>query len=1108
VSFTPFDPVSIPLAGKNLVEASAGTGKTYAITTLFLRLLLELELEPSRIVVVTFTEAATLELRDRVRARLVEAEAAFREAIAGREAGDPVLARLLATRGDSLKRDAARLRRAIEDVDEAAISTIHGFCQRMLHDGALSARMEFDAELVPDLSELRDDVLYDFWQERFADAPRELCERLRETGMRPQYLRRVLNELTRHPSAAPVPEPDGTGEVRAALELVHDFARVVPERLARAKDRRAVIGFEDLLSRLAAALDGERGRALSLAMRARFGAVLVDEFQDTDPLQFHIFDSVFGDGRMPLFLIGDPKQAIYGFRGADIFTYLAAGRGARGYTMSTNYRSDAALVRAVNRVFARSRPFLIPEIEYPAVSARPEASGSFHSEYASGAAALEFLFVERHSGAPPMSKGEAEVARLTAADIAELLIRGAVIRDGKTERKVTEGNIAVLTRTNDQCVLVQEALRRHGIHSVITSDESVLESAEANDLLLALGGVLEPTRAFAVKRALATGLFGVTGDEIALLDDDPARFQARTERLRKLNELWVTRGFVRMFRALLDDAGTAEHLLSLSGGERRFTNFLHLGEILHRASTEEHLGPAALVRYLSLQMGRRNRPDDSEIRLESDDAAVRLLTVHKAKGLEFDVVYCPFTWSSRQVKNETVPRLFHDERHRTLLDVDFDKKRREPRVHAVQREGLAEELRVLYVALTRARHRTTVVWGNFKSMGRAAASYVFHPEALADAALPHAERFKEATDAQLVQELSRFAEGDGGDIAVRRISPAFRGRPLPSRFLAERAFSARAVEAPVRAWQRTDSFSALIQAKRTLTPDPSEGRDHDEEVDPGASSELPSPVLERIALDGFPRGRRVGDMFHEILEHLDFQQANQAELVTLGAEKLEALGELRDLDTPSRTRACEQLWAAVRATLDARFPPERSFSLADVPQARRISELEFRVPVASVAPSALSLSRSRLARAFRAHPSPELQQGYVEQLERLEFHPLSGYLKGYIDLVFEHEGRVYVVDYKTNHLGDHYADYEAPAMREAMAHSHYYLQYHLYALAVDRLMRQQKPGYTYEENFGGVVYLFVRGLRPAGAGDEGVFFEKPPLARMQALSAVFDGVTS
>ncbi len=1107
MSFTPFDPVSIPLAGKNLVEASAGTGKTYAITTLFLRLLLELELEPARIVVVTFTEAATLELRDRVRARLVEAEAAFREASAGRVPEDPVLARLLATRGDGVQRDALRLRRAIEDVDEAAISTIHGFCQRMLHDGALSARMEFDAELVPDLSELRDDVLYDFWQERFADAPRELCERLRETGLRPQYLRRVLNELTRHPSAAPVPEPGGTGEVRAALELVHDFARVVPERLERAKDRRAVIGFEDLLSRLDAALAGERGAALSQAMRARFGAVLVDEFQDTDPLQFRIFDSVFGDGRLPLFLIGDPKQAIYGFRGADIFTYLEAGRGARGYTMSTNYRSDAALVRAVNRVFSRPRPFLIPEIEYPEVSARPDARGGFHSDYASGGAALEFLFVERDPHAPPMSKGEAEVARLTAADIAELLIRGAVIREGERERKVTEGNIAVLTRTNDQCVLVQEALRRHGIHSVITSDESVLESAEANDLLLALGGVLEPTRAFAVKRALATGLFGVTGDEIALLDDDPARFQARTERLRKLNELWVTRGFVRMFRALLDDAGTAEHLLSLSGGERRFTNFLHLGEILHRASAEEHLGPAALVRYLALQMERRNRPDDSEIRLESDDAAVRLLTVHKAKGLEFDVVYCPFTWSSRQVKNDTVPRLFHDERHRALLDVDFDKKRREPRVHAVQREGLAEELRVLYVALTRARHRTTVVWGNFKSMGRAAASYLFHPEALAESALPHAERFKAASDAELVNELSRFVQEAPSEIAVRRILPAFRGRPLPARGLAERAFSAREVETPVRSWQRTDSFSALIQAKRTLLPDPGEGRDHDEEADPGASSELASPVLERIALDGFPRGRRVGDMFHEILEHLDFQRATKDELVVLGASKLEALGALRDLDAPERERAAEQLWAAVRATLDARFPPARSFSLADVAAARRISELEFRVPVASVTPSALRLSRSRLARVFREHPSPELERGYAAQVERLDFQPLSGYLKGYIDLVFEHEGRVYVVDYKTNHLGDHYSDYSPSAMREAMAHSHYYLQYHLYALAVDRLMRQQQRSYTYEANFGGVVYLFVRGLRPEGGGDEGVFFEKPPLARMNALSAVFDGVS-
>jgi exodeoxyribonuclease V beta subunit len=704
-----------------------------------------------------------------------------------------------------------------------------------------------------------------------------------------------------------------------------------------------------------------------------------------------------------------------------------------------------------------------------------------------------------------MSKGEAEVARVTAADIAELLIRGAEIRDGERSRRVTEADIAVLTRTNDQCVLVQEALTRHGIHSVVTSDESVLESEEASDLLLALGGVLEPTRAFAVKRALATGLFGVTGDEIALLDVDPARFQARTERLRRLNELWVTRGFIRMFRALLDDAGTAEHLLSLAGGERRFTNFLHLGEILHRASIEEHLGPAALLRFLSLQMSRRNRAEHSEIRLESDDAAVRLLTVHKAKGLEFNVVYCPFTWSTRQVKNDTIPRLFHDEANRALLDVDFDKKRREPRVQAVQREGLAEELRVLYVALTRARHRTTLVWGNFKSMGRSAASYLFHPDAaLAPNALPQPERFKGHSDEALIAELEALAQDETArDLALRRISLDFRGRSLPPGKLEQREFHARAPEHPVRRWGRTDSFTALIKHQRTSTTD-DEGRDHDEEVDPGDSLPVLAPALTRIALDGFPRGRRVGDMFHELLEHLDFTSATDAELRVLGGKKLEALGVLRDVDAVTRERFSDQLVTAVRATLAAPFPPS-GFSLARVTRSHAKSELEFRLPVASAAEKALSLTRSRLVDVFRSHPSPELEKGYAEKLRLLDFQPLSGYLKGYIDLVFEHEGRVYVVDYKTNHLGDHYADYGEGGLREAMSHSHYYLQYHLYALAVDRLLQQRKPGYDYDLHFGGVVYLFVRGLAPDGSGKSGVFFEKPPAARMKALSAALDG---
>jgi exodeoxyribonuclease V beta subunit len=295
------------------------------------------------------------------------------------------------------------------------------------------------------------------------------------------------------------------------------------------------------------------------------------------------------------------------------------------------------------------------------------------------------------------------------------------------------------------------------------------------------------------------------------------------------------------------------------------------------------------------------------------------------------------------------------------------------------------------------------------------------------------------------------------------------------------------VEAPVRFWERTDSFSALIKKQRALEPGDTEGRDHDEEVDPGRSSEEAAPVRERIALDGFARGRRVGDMFHEILERLDFQKATDAELVALGRQKLEALGELRDLDAAAQARQSELLALAV---------------------GRRISELEFRIPVAATEPNALRLSRSRLARVFREHPSRELASGYAGVVETLDFLPLAGYLKGFIDLVFEHDGRVYVVDYKTNHLGDHYDDYDAAALREAMSHSHYYLQYHLYALAVHRLLQRQKPGYRYEEHFGGVVYLFVRGLRPGGRGHEGVFFERPPIARMNALSAVFDGASS
>jgi exodeoxyribonuclease V beta subunit len=1077
----PFDAERIELAGKNLVEASAGTGKTHAVATLFRRLVVERGLEPSSILVVTFTEAATSELRERVRAELGRSESE-------RAAAPP-------------SPESERLRRALEGIDEAPISTIHGFCQRVLNDYALKSGVSFGAELVPDLEELYDDVLYDFWNRAVSSAPAELVEALGGSDITPSKLRRLLGELRKKPRVPLVPPPDPFDPL---LVLFHEFERYARHETARRKERRGVLGFEDLLERVHAALAGRAGEELAKTLRARFRAVLVDEFQDTDPTQAEIFERVFAVGEHPMFLIGDPKQAIYSFRGADVFGYLAAGKGARRYGMGTNWRSDPGVVAAVNAIFERPGAFFTRGIGYQPVAPRPGVRNELVASPERGAAPLDIVFVPRADPSKliPKPRGKLRVARLTAADIAALLKSGATIEGSR----VVESDIAVLTRTNDECFMIQDALRECGVHSVVIGDKSVFDSDEGAELEFVLGAVLEPGRASLMRQALATRLFGENADAIGGIDADAARLQEWLERFRAWNALWVERGFMRMFRALLGETRAAERLLARPGGERRLTNVLHLAELLHRAAVAEHLGPAALVGWLADQRGDNSsaRAEHAEIRLESDERAVRLLTVHKAKGLEFPIVYCPFLWAGG-IFPQGFPMSFHDEAGRAFLDVNHqDTRTRKKNKDAARCDAFAEELRVVYVALTRAKRRTTLFWGGFRWAGGSPAAHLLFPPAEKERwKLLSSARLDKCSDDALLAELSKLEAP--GVASVRRLEWDFDTAPLERVASAAKTLAALGVERPVRRWRRVDSFSSLVQHVFSPAADDDDlARDRDEGLVEPILELAPTEGAERIVLDGFPHGRVSGNFFHAILEDVDFETCTGADLLDVATEKLEAFGIARGAAPPAVDQLLAQVVAALRDVLETPLAAAGGFRLRDVPKARRFSELEFHLPVAAGA-SAARLDRRALAAVFRDHPSSELPAAYADGVERLGFEPLSGFLKGYIDLVFVHAGRWYVVDYKTNHLSDFTHEYDTARMTAAMAESHYFLQYHLYALAVSRFLARYEPGFDYEKNFGGALYLFVKGMRPGRP--TGVFFEKPPLARLRALSRAFGSST-
>ncbi|MCC6667163.1 MAG: exodeoxyribonuclease V subunit beta [Polyangiaceae bacterium] len=1211
----PFDAVAITLDQKNLVEASAGTGKTYAITTLFVRLLLESQLDPSEILVVTFTEAATAELRDRVRGRIVEAEAAFGAALAGEAPKDEAFARLAKRRGSALADDLKRLRRAVENIDEAPISTIHGFCQRVLHDNAFGTRVPFGAQLIPDLSELYDDVLYDLWQCRVAHGSPGFARQAAALGVDMPRLRRLLEEARRNPRVAVVPvalapveaealeralaevrrelarfdgfayvgehckasdfgkgdalhrllhelrgcvacdepnelyfppgaeklfptevaarlyqkfagDPGAAHPFFAAFErlvrlswlrviaLQHEVLRELPKELERRKTQRGVLGFEDLLLRVADALAGEDGPRLEEALRQRFRAVLIDEFQDTDPVQFEIFERVFGGGSHPLFLIGDPKQAIYAFRGADVFAYLAAAENARRFSMGTSYRSDPGHVAVVNQLFRLPGTFVIPAIGYSDVAPKPGATNAFHAAHASGSASVELLFVRRTHDGKPLNKSLARraAARIVAADIVRLLQGPSTIARAGGAEPVGAGDVAVLTRTNAQCFLVQDALRARGIVSVVISDTSVFESEEAADVQAVLGAVLDPMSRSDLRRAVATSLLGVTGDQIAAHEADAEWWQSWLTRFRKWHDLWVERGFVRMFRALLTDTGAAANLLALAGGERRLTNALHLSELLHRAATEQHLGPAALLAWLADQRaGEVAVAERAEIRLESDEAAVKILTVHKAKGLEFPVVYCPFLWDAGGGKKNGGPFRFHDRAGRATLDIDVDPPARADNWEWSRWESFAEEMRVAYVALTRAQHRTTIVWGGFNQIGESAAAFLLHPPGvLTPPAVPSAARLNQASDADLERDLQQLVARGQPALAVRTVPLGDDQAPMQPAAQAGEPLQPRPIPNRIHSWQRTSSFSNLIQRELGWQLDEEEGRDRDQEVSAAAAAEIasaPAAPAERvrITLDGFPRGRRTGDLFHDVFEQLDFASATEHEIAAVSQAKLDGFGFTPGFSVDELEVRRAQMVRAIRETLETPLFAGGP-RLADIGARNKFAELEFRMPVGE---GDLGLTRCRLAEVFRAHPSDRpggaLPPAYADRVERLGFRELRGFLKGYIDLVFEHGGLWYVVDYKTNHLGDHRDDYGPSAMRQELEESHYFLQYHLYALALDRYLAHWQKGYAYDQHFGGVLYLFVKGMHPSAPVGNGVFFEKPPLARMRALGAVLDG---
>jgi len=1200
----PLNPLKIPLRGLALIEASAGTGKTYSIATLYLRLLLERRLDPDRILVVTFTDAATEELRERIRKRLVEALDRLQGDIGARRECDSTLADLLLTLPD---RDAARilLTDALARMDEAAIHTIHGFCLRMLRDNAFESGTTFDAEFITDEARLRARAIEDFWRIRVAGATPEEAAWVRGQWTTPQALLRDLEPSLALEDVRLLPQVDETALEEARLDLTgvfeqlcelwrddgdaikdilrsspalkrqsynknmvakaigaaealifateppdappDGFERLTPDGLERgtkdgqtppahlffdlcgrygdlldrvrvrakawflisarqfvrqALDRRkrdeGLVYYDDLLRRLDLALAAAGGDVLAAAIRERYPVALIDEFQDTDPQQYRIFRRVYG-GKPDcgLFLIGDPKQAIYAFRGADIFTYMRArddsDREGSQYGLGVNWRSGSRLIDAVNCLFGTAHaPFIYePYIGFDPVD--PSLAADEKPLRIDGVepVPLQFWMIQvteenRTTKPPGFIRNDAaleEAARACAEHIAALLNLAVEDRVTIGDRALQPGDIALLVRTHREGDLVQQALRGCGIASVSLSQESVLATEDAEELATLLGALADIHDEGRVRAALATSLLGHDASELERLAADELAWEGLLSRFQSYAERWRSQGLMVAMQELLAAEQIPARLLGRPDGERRLTNLLQLLELLQLASGE-HPGQDGLLRWLADQRAGDGRDEGRQLRLESDEGLVKVITLHKSKGLEYPLVFIPFPWSHFKQSRRSPAVFFHaPEDKMACLDLGSDHEREH---RALERtEQLAERLRLLYVGVTRAARFCVLCWGKVNGIQDAALAYLLHRDP--ESATP-ASGMQRLSEAEIRADLEALARRAPSAIEVRDL-PAptgehWAGSPVDRDRLRPAVFSS-----VIDASWRVTSYSALVRGDDTERPD------YDTTTVPlVADPEAETPIASDPLFE-LPAGTHAGHFLHEVFENLDFPRARGETLTGVVRSLLERYGGLG----VGRTAAGEddRDWAPVAEALvtnvlDTGLDESGTLRLRDVAAADRIAELEFHFPVAGLDPGAL---RRVLA----------LSADHAGSADGLGFEPLRGLMHGFIDLVFRRDGRFYIVDYKSNRLGTRLPAYEREGLRDAIRHHHYDLQYLIYTLAVHRFLGWRLPGYDYERHFGGVYYLFLRGMRPHLGSSCGVWCDRPSLELIDALDGLFAG---
>ncbi|MFC0445617.1 exodeoxyribonuclease V subunit beta [Pseudidiomarina halophila] len=1234
-------PLQFPLRNSHLIEASAGTGKTYTIAALYLRLVLGHDADdpgqqhagqrmksPREILVVTFTEAATEELRDRIRARLTEAAEFFRNAD---EQGDSFLQQLrLEYPPESWPLQARVLDLAAQQMDEAAVSTIHGWCNRMLSEHAFASGSLFTQTLNADNSALRQQAAEDYWRHFIAQlevadlaayrvmtstfaSPDAIVSRCRELVQTPdvnaseensdvssatagglqagslQIVQRYIHaeqqfreqfhqpelwqqklalfratfvpkvgdknyldgrKLTRKnldnwllkvdewlaglevspASAELLPDLTEAAWKRLTAEGLQDaakfelsadelgFPRLLEDALRQHQElpdpsagllqhaaawtqrrfrelqqQRAEIGFDDMLTRLRDALRGDNGEQLASKLRAQFPIAMIDEFQDTDPVQYEIFDRIYsiadtGDDH-GIFLIGDPKQAIYSFRNADIFTYLAARRAteSRHHTLGVNFRSTQAMVDASNALFAQAEAsergaFLFKQDDDNPLPFHSVKANDLNTEFVCDdqlQPALEFDVLPASGGKSNNPELDHGLANGFAEKIVALLNNPtAGFRHRKTGAfvRLKPKDIAILVTSGFQANLIRQALRRRSVGSVYLSErDSVFAGRLALDLYTLLDACANPRDPSRLRSVLGCELLGLGLAEIARITDEELRWDSFAEQFADYHAVWLRQGVLAMLQQLLHDFDVPAQLLAKANGERELTDVLHLAELLQQQAqqVEGHYG---LLRFMAEHIEQaqqdNNRANSTElqVRLESDAELIQVVTIHKSKGLQYPLVFLPFIargWDGKV----SFPQRYHDAEGKLCMALDDKDK---AIVERIKEERFAEELRKLYVAVTRAQYATFLGVADYKTRTGSALNYLFKQGKVAQDPEP-AEQSK-AADPDLYEFSLPGVSHTLELVNNQHVTSYISQLEQPPHY-----HVCRMPEGHRFASWWVASYSALRYGEWVASDD-AEGSTlleelHDEQAD---VKEQP----EARTIHSFPRGANPGTFLHGLLE--DAGNDGFA-AVAAAPDELAAWVAQRTPGAP---------WQEYQQTLQQWLGEylHTSFALADGESCRLVdlhtyqAEPEFWFPAHQV-------DAEHLDQLVRTHVLPEYGR------PRVLATTLNGMLKGFIDLVFEWRGKYYVADYKSNYLGADDGAYLPEKMRDKILESRYDMQFVIYTLALHKLLKARVPDYAYDTHVGGAVYLFLRGHNaPSG----GAFFHRPSRQLIDELEQLFD----